>query len=113
MLYGTDRELLATRMDRRLIPPRSRTLKTISGRTDRRKMSGTGMPYRQTYQKWTHSVPSRPGCQPCKELEDDAFFKLVNMKILTTIMTIHQFKLYLDLVTLMEELFLVIAHNLQ
>ena len=65
-----DRELVAIRKDRRLIPPHNRPLNTISCRTDRRKMSVTGMPYYQTYQKWTHSVPSRPGCQPCKTLED-------------------------------------------
>ena len=70
MLYMTDRELVVIRKGRMLIPSHSRTLKTISCRTDRRKMSGTGMPYHQTYQKWTHSVPSRPRCQPCKELED-------------------------------------------
>ena len=101
MLYRIDRELVAIKKDRRLIPPHSRTLKTISCRTDRRKMSGTGIPYHQTYQKCTHSVPSRPVFQHCKGLED--------VLLLTIPMTINQFKLYLDLVTLMEELFLMNA----
>ena len=48
---------------------------SAEGQTEERCLSshgqsGTGLPCHQTYQKWTHSVPSRPVCQHCKEPDD-------------------------------------------
>ena len=119
MLYRIHRELVAIRRDRRLVPPRRRTKKdhstcstfqTISCRTDTRKMSF----FPWTVRDWNalppditevaHSVPSRPGCQPCKELED---VLLLTCQYEDFNNPHNQIKLYLDLATSMEELFLV------